>query len=98
MPKQTEALIHTIRLRWLAKKVGFERLVLRNDHLTAYFVNNPESPYYQSSQFTGILEFLKTNPTYCKLKEEKQRLLLIFKEVSSIDRALELLQKLDKSY
>jgi transcription-repair coupling factor (superfamily II helicase) len=98
LPGQTEALIHTIRLRWLAKKIGFERLVLRNNRLAAFFISNAESPYYQSAQFTAILEFLKTNPDYCKLKEEKQRLLLSFIEVYSIDQALELLQKFDKSY
>jgi transcription-repair coupling factor (superfamily II helicase) len=98
LPEQTEALIHTIRLRWLAKKIGFERLVLRNSRFAAFFISNPESPYYQSPRFTAILEFLKTNPGLCRLKEEKKRLMLSFKDVFSIDGALHILEELDKSY
>jgi transcription-repair coupling factor (superfamily II helicase) len=98
LPMQTESLIHAIRLRWVAKKIGFEKLVLRNSKLSAFFISNPESSYYQSAQFNAILEFLKTNPGSCKLKEERQRLMMTFKEITSIDVALKTLQKLDKSY
>ncbi len=88
LPARTESLIQTIRLRWLAKKLGFEKLVLRNNRLTAYFISNPESPYYQSLQFTAILDFIKKNPAYCKMKEEKDRLFIILKDISGIDDAL----------
>ena len=88
LPFQTEDLIHTIRLRWLARKTGFEKLVLRNQRLTAYFVNNPESDYFQSLQFTAILEFIKINPSYCRMKEDKGRLFITFPDIRGIDEAL----------
>jgi transcription-repair coupling factor (superfamily II helicase) len=94
MPEQTEALIHTIRLRWLAKKIGFERLTLRNNRLAAFFISNPESLYYQSPQFTAILTFIQQNPTLCKLKEERNKLFLTFRGVVSIDDALERLNNM----
>lgn len=98
LPHQTESLLQTIRLRWLARKVGFEKLVLRNNRLTAYFISNPESPYYQSMQFTAMLEFIKENPKDCMMKEDKNRLFLAFREVGNILEALERLGKLLKSY
>ncbi len=88
VPKQTETLFHTIRLRWLARSVGFEKLVLRNNRLTAYFVANPESAYYQSAQFTAILEYLKYHPSWCRMSEERNRLFVTFRDVGSVNEAL----------
>ena len=88
LPYQTESLIQTIRLRWKAKKIGFEKLVMRNGKLVCYFVGNEESPYFESSQFTAILNFMKENPTFFTMKEERNRLFLTFRNVISIEDAL----------
>jgi len=88
LPPQTETLLHTIRLRWMARKLGFEKLVLRNERLTAYFISNAESSYFQSPQFNYILECIKTTRTDCKMKEEKGRLFMTFREVSGINSAI----------
>ena len=92
VPKQTELLLHTIRLRWLVRKIGFEKLVLRNQRLTAYFISNPGSAYFQSDQFTAILEYMKRNPAYCKMSEEKNRLFMTFRDVKGINDALDRLE------
>jgi transcription-repair coupling factor (superfamily II helicase) len=92
VPEQSESLIQTIRLRWLAKKIGFEKLVLRNSRLTCYFTGDQESDYYQSTQFTAILNFMKENPAVFTMKEERNKLFLIFKGVVSIEGALERLK------
>jgi transcription-repair coupling factor (superfamily II helicase) len=94
VPLQTQALIQTIVLRWLAKSIGFEKLVLRNGRLTAYFVSNPEAPYFQSVQFTWILEFMKNHPAYCMMKEEKEKLFMTFRDVTTIGKAIEKIQPL----
>ncbi len=96
LPLQTLSLIETIRLRWLAKKTGFEKLVLRNSRLTTYFIGNPESAYFQSPQFTAILDFVKENPSACVMKEEKKKLFLLFREVTDIAEATERLLPLLK--
>jgi transcription-repair coupling factor (superfamily II helicase) len=88
LPAQTEMLLHTIRLRWLARKLGFEKLVLRNRRLTAYFVSNPESAYFQSAQFTWILDCLKTERIGCKMKEDRDKLSLTFSDVGGISDAV----------
>lgn len=94
IPEQTVALLDTLRLRWLAKKIGFERLVLRNNRLACYFISNEESSYFQSPQFTAILEYLKSDPSNCRMKEDKGRLMLIFRETSKVKHALEALEQL----
>ncbi|MCK9423576.1 MAG: transcription-repair coupling factor [Bacteroidales bacterium] len=97
VPVQTESLLHTIRLRWLARKLGFEKLVLRKSRLIAYFLSNPDSVYYQSPQFTTILEFLKMNPAFCKMKQENDRLFLTFKEISTIEESINKLEQFQTS-
>ncbi len=94
VPEQTLALLDTIRLRWLAKKIGFEKLILRNNRLACYFISNEDSPYFQSPQFTAILEYIKTNPSNCRMKEDKNRLMLIFRETGKVRHALEALEQM----
>ena len=94
LPEQTLALLDTLRLRWLAKKIGFEKLILRNNRLACYFISNEDSPYFQSPQFTAILEYIKTNPSNCRMKEDKNRLMLIFRETGKVKYALERLEQI----
>ncbi|MBC35675.1 MAG: transcription-repair coupling factor [Bacteroidetes bacterium] len=95
VPRSTQQLIITIRLRRLAKQIGFERLLLKNNRMTGYFVSNPESDYYQSEIFGKILKFVQQNPASCRMRENKDKLTLSFPEIQNIDQAIEALQKID---
>lgn len=88
VPPETDGLINTIRLRWLARNIGFEKIVLKNDLLTCYFLSDPESAYFQSERFTRILGFIQSNPQACRLKEGDSRLRLTFKNVKDVAGAL----------
>jgi transcription-repair coupling factor (superfamily II helicase) len=94
IPVQTIDLIQTIRLRWLAKKIGFEKLVLKNQRLMAFFVSNPESDYFSSLQFNAILEYIKNNPRNGRMKEERSKLSMTFQGVTAIEQAIEVLSPL----
>jgi len=91
IPESTEELFNAIRLRRLAKQLGFEKLVLKQKKLIGYFVANQDSPYYQSPIFTGVLKFVQFNPHACKMKERKDKLTLVFENVASIKQAIEAL-------
>lgn len=97
IPKQTNALFDTIRLRWLARDLGFEKLVLKNKMLTAYFVSDQQSAYYQSPTFTAILKFVQANPDLCRMKETHEKLLLHIKGVHTVLKALELMRQIEAS-
>ena len=92
IPTTTHHLFNAIRLRWIAKKIGFEKLVLKQQKLIGYFILNQESPYYQSKTFTHVLQFVQTNPAACKMKERNNKLSLVFEYVPSIEKAIELLK------
>jgi len=88
VPKQTIELVHTIRLRWLAMEIGFEKLLLKNNRLIGYFIQNQNSPYYQSETFTKVLKFVQANGRTCKMKESNSKLTLSFENIKSIDDAI----------
>jgi len=69
---------------------------LRNKMLTAYFVSDQESAYFQSKDFSSILKFVQANPTSCRMKETANKLILQFKNIPNVLPALELLRKINE--
>lgn len=91
IPAQVEELIDTVRLRWMAMQIGFERLVLKNRRMTGYFIPKQTSPYYQSEAFTKVLQFVQAN-RHVKMKENNQKLTLSFEGIVSVKDAMRVLQ------
>lgn len=87
VPSPVEELIDTVRLRWMAMEIGFERLILKNKRMSGYFIQKQDSPYYQSEAFTKVLKFVQSNRSV-KMKENNQKLTLTFENVSSIKEAI----------
>ncbi|MBP6976880.1 MAG: transcription-repair coupling factor [Bacteroidales bacterium] len=94
IPAQVDGLIHAVRLRWIARKAGFEKIILKNNCLVGQFVSNQESDYYKSDLFASVLDFVKNNPLSCRLKEKQSRLTLTIEPVRSVFEALEFLRKI----
>ena len=88
IPPEVEKLLHTIRLRWIAKDLGFEKIILKANKMIAYFVANPNSAFFQSEQFGLILKFIQLNPIACQMKEKNNKLSLIFEKISTVEMAL----------
>ena len=94
LPKQAEELLSTIRLRWLAEKLGFEKMLLKNMRFIGYFVSNQQSPFYQSEMFSKILKYVQKNSHKVRLKEEKSKLSLTVKNIATVDEAIEFLKEI----
>ena len=94
LPTETKALLSTLQLRWTAKIIGFEKLLLKNGVLIGYFLTNENSPYYQSENFTKILEYLKVNHQNCKMLENNKRLSITIKNIKTVENALECLNNI----
>jgi len=95
-PKQVAELLDAVRLRKMAKKLGFEKMVLKNNKMIGYFIANPSSAFYQSQTFTNILHFVQKNHSICKMKEDKNKLSLSFNFVDSVSKANNFLNALIK--
>ena len=94
IPKQVNDLLNTVRLRWIAKDLGFEKILLRHHNMTAYFVSNQASKYYESSTYMQIMQYIMNHPKRTALKETNDKLQLTVKEVSTVTQALELLKEM----
>jgi transcription-repair coupling factor (superfamily II helicase) len=98
LPVQAKDLLNSVRLKWHAKIIGFERLILKKNTMIGYFISDKNSKYYQSKRFTEILSFVQKNVDVCKMKEKETkqglRLILSFHNITSIDQALYKLQQL----
>lgn len=94
MPEQVINLLDTVRLRWLAEDVGFERVVLKHNKMIGYFVSNEDSPYYQSDHFTRVLDFIKRNPTWGEMKEKNGKLRFAFPDVPDVKGAMAIMKQL----
>jgi transcription-repair coupling factor (superfamily II helicase) len=96
LPKQAQALMISMRIKWLATKMGLEKLVLKQGKMVGYFVGDQQSDYYQSASFRKVLQFVQKYQTLAKMKEKQTknglRLLLTFENVKSLKKALELLE------
>ncbi|MCZ4408607.1 transcription-repair coupling factor [Cryomorphaceae bacterium 1068] len=88
IPHQTQDLLNAIRLRRMAKEIGFEKLNLKSEKLIGTFVSNAESAYFQSMAFTKVLDFIKNNPPGYKMYEKGNGLRLSKFGVRTIDEAI----------
>ena len=94
IPKQVNDLLNTVRLRWIAKDLGFEKILLRHHNMTAYFVSNQASKYYESSTYMQIMQYIMNHPKRTALKEVNDKLQLTIKEVETVTQALDLLREM----
>ncbi len=98
IPTQVEDLLDSVRIKWIAKTLGIERLILKQQKMIGYFISNQQSSYYQTPVFSNILQFVQQNVNNCTLKEKQTknglRLVLTFNNITSINNALTTLKKI----
>jgi transcription-repair coupling factor (superfamily II helicase) len=92
IPPQGIELIQVVRLRWLAKSFGFEKMILKNDKWIAYLVSNAQSAYYQSDIFGKLLTYISHNPRRCQLREVKGKRSIVISSIHSISESYSILQ------
>ena len=92
VPTQVEDLFTTVRCRWLAVQLGFEKMALKDETLRCYFINRPDSPYFESDLFRKVLAYLQTGTNKARLKQTGRMFMLIvepMKDMVSMHRFLE---------
>ncbi|MFM2136046.1 MAG: transcription-repair coupling factor [Bacteroidota bacterium] len=92
MPQPAVELLDTIRLRWIAEELGFEKIILKNRKFVGHFISNPASPFYQSEAFSRVLRYVQSHAQNCKMRQDRDRLSVSISPVASIQEANRLLQ------
>ena len=92
LPFQVEDLLVTVKLKWIAIELGFEKVVMKKQIIKAYFIKDKNSDYFKSDIFTSILNYVNLNPNTCKLEEKKSlngsKLVLTIRRINTIESAL----------
>ena len=96
IPIQTQELINAVKLRKIAKNIGFEKIVLKGNKLIGFFIADESSSYYQTDIFSQVLNYVKENSKSCKMKEGNNKLSLAFENIKSISEAIRVLNQLYK--
>ena len=94
IPSEVEDLFITVRCRKFAVDLGFERLILKNGALRCYFINKPDSPYYESETFHNILSFIQTETNKARLKQVGKMFLLSMENVTSMEELRQFLNRM----
>ena len=96
IPKEGEELMRVVRLRRIGKRLGCEKLTLRNGKMVMQFVSNPLSAYYKSKAFDNVLNYIGRNPRRCAIKEVKGRRLMHVDSINSVEEAVAVLKDMDR--
>ena len=98
LPEQVIDLLNSVRIKWIAKHIGLERLILKNHKMIGYFISNQQSAFYQTPVFTKVLQYVQHHPLQCTIKEKETknglRLLITFGKITSVKKALETLKSI----
>lgn len=92
IPEEGEELIRVVMLRRLGKCLGAEKIFLKAGRMTLYFVQNPNSAFYQSRSFGQCITYMSMNIHRCNLREIKERRSMVIQDVHSVKEAVELLR------
>lgn len=95
VPAVSEDLFLTVRCRKIALALGFEKLILKQKTLKCFFVGNPESPYFSSKEFEGILNFIQTQTNKARLKQVGKNGILIVQDIRSMDDLYRFLKSME---
>ena len=97
IPAEVEDLFTTVRCRKISVELGFEKLVLKNQILKCFFVSNPESPYFSSTTFERILDFIQTKTNKAKLKQVGRNGILIIRDIDSMKDLYRFIKQMEKN-
>ena len=94
LPDELLRLFDIVKIRQLGQKLGFEKIIIKNGVMIAFFISNPMSKYYKSERFSKILKNLSAHPQMFELKQNDSKLRIFVRNINSISKAYEILKRL----
>lgn len=94
VPAQVLGLFDTVRLRWMGRQMGYERVVLKNEVLRLYFPSDKQAKYYSTRTFAAMLGWAQSHPGRARLKESPKYLSLVIQKVEGIKGAYFLMKEI----
>ncbi|GGG08043.1 transcription-repair coupling factor [Pontibacter amylolyticus] len=95
LPQEVQKLIEIVKLRWQAQQLGFEKLTIKKEVMKGYLPSENNDAYFQSETFGNILKYVQQHSRRSRLKEAKDKLIVIVEDIQSIADAREVFDSLD---
>ena len=96
MPRQSEELMLVVPLRRVGRRLGCEKIILRQGRMQMQFVSNTQSAFYQSAAFGRVINYIGYHPRRCNLKEKNGKRSMVVSQVASVKEAVEILKDIDE--
>ena len=97
IPHEGLELMQVVPLRRLGKRLGCEKISLKQGKMNMQFVANPESVYYQSRTFSAVINYVGNHPRRCDFKQVGTRRLLTISEIPTVEAAVSVLREMLKA-
>ena len=94
IPEELSRLFDIVRIRQFGQKLGFEKIIIKNNVIIAFFISNPLSQYYKSTVFSRVLENMSKHPALFELKQNDNKLRIFVRNIETLSKAYETLKKL----
>lgn len=91
VPLETQELLRIVPLRRLSARLGVEKIFLKAGRMTLFFINNADSPYYQSTAFGKLIDYMMKYTRRCDLRDQKGRRSMVVKDVPNVETAVSVL-------
>lgn len=92
VPHEALELMQVVPLRRLGKRLGCEKIMLRQGKMNMQFVANPDSAYYQSKTFSAVINYVGNHPRQCDFKQVGTRRLLTVSQITTVEAAVNVLR------
>ena len=92
VPHEALELMQVVPLRMLGKRLGCEKIMLRQGKMNMQFVANPDSAYYQSKTFSAVINYVGNHPRQCDFKQVGTRRLLTVSQIPTVEAAVNVLR------
>ena len=96
VPRQGEELMLVVPLRRVGRRLGCEKIILRQGRMQMQFVSNTQSAFYQSAAFGRVINYIGYHPRRCNLKEKNGKRSMVVSQVASVKKAVEILKDIDE--
>ena len=94
LPEELDNLFYVVKIRNAGARMGFEKIIIKNGLLIAFFVSNPMSPYYKSDTFASVMEKIASCQGSIELKQNENKLKILIRNVVSLKQAYGILSRL----
>ncbi len=93
VPKPVFNLFEALRMRWYCKLLGFEKLNLKGNKLRCYFVNDPQSPFYETDHFNQLILYVNgLGNRRLRFKQSVRHFFLVLDDCNSLKMAVHTLK------